>query len=176
MKAKDLVLFGWAFFESIAWFIAADYPLFLYALREDAWERLLGVVTAGSALGIISHYVLFSLFPSTTETVLLHTPFVQDWMLSAVEAYLEESMMYALVQPYTLIAVKTWTYTVFMNEHSFPLYFVLVMAGRVTRWGVVVLAAKGLTWMDERVSTTWFYYVWALWTSIFAAIMLLGET
>lgn len=176
MRYKDAVVSVWAFLESIAWFIAADYPLFLYALKDDDWTRLLGLVAGGSALGIIAHYTLFLLFPSTMEAVLMHTPFVQDWMFPVVNGYLSSSLFYAAVQPWTLIAVKTWTYTVYEQGHAFAPYLILVMAGRVTRWAAVIGSAKALTWWDERFATDWYYYVCGAWTAVFAAIMIIAET
>lgn len=175
-SGKNIILAIWAFLESIVWFIAADYLLFLYGVREpDQWRRHLGIVASMSLAGIVTHFVLLSFFPDLMESLLRATPFVQPWMFDNVSALLNDSIGFAVVQPFTLIAVKVWTYTVATSPTSFYPFLVLVMIGRVMRWGVVVAFAKGVNWFGRDYVEDNYWVIVVTWTLLFAAIMILGE-
>ena len=175
-SGKNYFLAAWAFLESIVWFIAADYLLFLYGVRDpDHWRRHLGVVASMSMAGIIVHFVLLSFFPDLMESLLRTTPFVQPWMFDHVSALLDESVWLAIVQPFTLIAVKVWTYTVATSPTSFYPFLVLVMIGRLIRWGIVLAFAKGVKRVGGDYVEDNYWAVVVTWTLLFAAIMILGE-
>jgi membrane protein YqaA with SNARE-associated domain len=175
-SGKNIILAIWAFLESIVWFIAADYILFLYGVREPyQWRRHLGIVASMSLAGIITHFVLLSFFPDLMESLLRATPFVQPWMFDNVSALLNDSIWFAVVQPFTLIAVKVWTYTVATSPTSVYPFLVLVMIGRVMRWGVVVAFAKGVNWFGGDYVEDNYWVIVVTWTLLFAAIMILGE-
>jgi membrane protein YqaA with SNARE-associated domain len=172
----DVGLGVWAFLESIVWFIAADYLLFLYGVRQPSrWRRYLTVVTLMSGVGIVVHFTLLAFFPETMESLLRSTPFVQPWMFETVSSYLADSVWLAAVQPFTLIAVKVWTYTVATSNISFAAFLVLVMIGRVTRWGVVLTAAKSVNWLLDDLVDDYYWAVILAWTLFFAVVMVLGE-
>lgn len=173
--ASNSVLGLWAYVESIVWFIAADYPLFLRSLTSDDHGVQITWVTAGSLLGIVSHIALLVAFPETTESVLRATPFVQPWMFDDVATMLSASTGYALVQPWTFIAVKVWTYTAVAEGVSLWSYVALVTAGRVTRWAVVAGAARVLRTVEPRLGDEWYWYTVGAWTACFAAVLLVAE-
>lgn len=166
----------WAFLESLAWFVAVDYALFFMGLKEpDRWKHWLAVTAAGSAIGIITHYLLVLSYPSSMQSMLLSTPFVQSSMVDAAQSNLA-SLHMVFLQAYTFIPVKVWTFLVPNTPISFPLFFIVVMSGRLTRWLLVIGVVKGLNTIDNRFNEEWYPLVSFVWTVFFFGLILFLET
>jgi hypothetical protein len=169
----NLLLAVWAFGEACFWFIAPDFLLIPFAIREPKrWLRFSTVAWCGSFVGGSLYFVFCSLHFTTAESIITHTPFVAPRMLASISGLFDRYGVWgALAQAYSFMSFKIWTFEAVRHGLSWWTYFPIVMFSRVFRLFVVSWFAARLSlyvkpWWDRRPALSW-----ALYTCAFLAML-----
>jgi hypothetical protein len=168
MGARDRAVAVWAFGEACFWFIAPDFLLMPFAVRQPKrWLRLSIAAWCGSFAGGGFYFAFCSLHPAPAEAIITHTPFVTPAMLSSISGLFERHGHWgALAQAYSFMSFKIWTFEAVRHHLSWWAYLPIVMFSRVFRLFVVTWIAARLSpylrpWWDRSPALSWTLYACA---------------
>ena len=147
-----LIILGiWAFFEASFWFIAPDFIIgVLCFFAPKRYKKFLGVTIVISLIGGLGYYLFVSIYPELAMTILSQTPFLTEKSMGFVSDYLGKGVSYTLLQSFTFIQFKAWTY--FANVYGLNIiaYFFLVGISRIIRFSVVAGIAILLSKINKK--------------------------
>lgn len=88
--------------------------------------------------GGIFYYALCSLAPEWSASVLQHTPFVNESMISFIEStYTKYGHGGVFFQAFSFMSFKIWTFLAVKVQFNPWIYFAIVMVSRTLRLGLV---------------------------------------
>lgn len=140
-QSRLIIVYFWAFFESMIWFIAPDFLLALFIFYDRArwWWYVISAIF-GSFLGSIIWYYVCICFYDTVQDLLPNIPFIQSDMYSIVQKYLHEyGIESGFFQAFSYISGKLWVFLASRESFSFALFFWAMMISRVFRFSWTAL-------------------------------------
>ncbi len=189
-KGGSILLFAWSVAESIAWFILPDFLLFTMGFlllpghqkqRFRLWVIRWAIIAAiGSLCGTGLMIGLCKIFPAEVEGVLFQLPFTLPWMMLKITDLAEQHGLSAiLIQPYSGIPVKIWTYTaISQGLWSVTVYLFLVTLTRLVRMGLVICLGKflhdGLRKLAPSITANVIRPYWLGWLILYTLVFLAG--
>lgn len=149
-----ILLSLWAFGEASFWFIAPDFLLIPLAIEKpERWFKLSMIAWVSSIGGGLFYFWWASRNPAEAQSVLSQTPFVTPRMQETISNWYEKYGFWgALLQSWSFMSFKIWTFEAIKKDFFFWFYFPVVTFSRVFRLFVV-------TYLAARVSP----FVFPLW-------------
>jgi len=141
----------WTFLEAGFWFIAPDFIIFaLCFFAPKRYKKFLLVSLVVSLIGGGCYYVFVHNNPELALTILSQTPFLTEKSMAFVSNSLGKGVIYTLLQSFTFIQFKAWTY--YANAHNLNLvvYLFLVGISRIIRFSVVAGIAILLSRINKK--------------------------
>lgn len=166
--------FCWAFFEAIFWFILPDFFLAPAVIsRPKLAKRLLLSVITGTMLGTMTMLILASLFFSQIAVMISNVPFTTQEMIPRVETQLQSGIVSVILQPFSGIPVKVWSYTVIASGYSVIYYYIAVNIGRIIRFLLVCGVSLGIAKLchNRRISYKVKILLWTAYIATFLAYL-----
>lgn len=166
----DITLLLWSFAEAICWFILPDFLLLILAIlapqKTLKWV-LLSII--GSLTGTIVLITLLHWLPINFATIIFRLPFTHIGMLTKVEHFIQSyGHISILLQPFSGIPSKVWTYDIYQSPHWHPWLFLLLLTlARGTRMmligGIGYLVSKRIPTIIQR----YWLFLLVLYTVLF---------
>lgn len=164
---------AWSFFEALVWFILPDYLILLLAMLAS--RRLWTWVWVSVLFSLLGTLVMMSLvaaWPESMAQVIFHLPFTHERMPQRIEAMSQGwGVLSAVMQPFSLVPVKVWTYSALEHLHWDPMVYLLMLGlGRGVR--MILVGSVGV--IAARVFEAPLKHGWLVWVSLYTLVFLLA--
>lgn len=141
-KEANLLIFAWAALEAIVWFVIPEFLLLLIVfLRIRKKIQLLLYDIYGTIVGTIIAIVI----PLHSNNDILKIPYLQSNMIAQTEVWYQSMGIFGLIsQPFSGIPYKVFTLTIDRFEFFLPMFIILAVFVRVSRYYFFYLIFSGI--------------------------------